>query len=203
MDGLVPVLLLGVFIGVGVCWRSWLHRRRFGGSGIVLFQSGRWDQHLREASLLVLGALLVAQAIAALVAPSALEAMRVLPSDDTTWWLGVTLMLAGTALMVVAQLDMGASWRFGLDESARPGLVVVGLYRICRNPIYVAVFTTMAGYALLLPTWLSWALLLSTIVGVRRQVFVEEAYLLRTYGDAYATYAHRVGRFVPTLGRLS
>ena len=118
MSGIASLLLLAVFIGIGCGWRSWLHRRRFGGSGIVLFQSGRWDQHLREASLLGLGAVLVAQAVAALVAPSALEAMRLLTSDDTTWWLGVSLMLAGTALMVVAQLDMGASWRFGLDESA-------------------------------------------------------------------------------------
>jgi protein-S-isoprenylcysteine O-methyltransferase Ste14 len=32
---------------------------------------------------------------------------------------------------------------------------------------------------------------------------VEEPYLLRTHGEAYAAYAARVGRFVPGLGRLA
>ena len=203
MNGLTPLLLLAMFIGVGFGWRSWLHRRRFGGSGVVLFRSGRRSQHLREASLLLLVVVLIAQAVAVLVAPSLVEAMRVFPSTDAMWWIGMALMLAATALMVIAQLDMGASWRVGLDEGARPGLVVGGLYRVCRNPIYVALFTALTGYALLLPTWLSWGLVASTIVGVRRQVVVEEAYLLRAYGAAYTAYAHRVGRFIPTLGRLS
>jgi protein-S-isoprenylcysteine O-methyltransferase Ste14 len=32
---------------------------------------------------------------------------------------------------------------------------------------------------------------------------VEEPYLLSVHGDAYATYAARVGRFVPGVGRLA
>ena len=32
---------------------------------------------------------------------------------------------------------------------------------------------------------------------------VEEPHLLRTHGDEYASYAARVGRFVPGVGRLS
>ena len=31
---------------------------------------------------------------------------------------------------------------------------------------------------------------------------VEEPYLLRTHGDAYAQYARSVGRFIPRVGRL-
>jgi protein-S-isoprenylcysteine O-methyltransferase Ste14 len=33
-------------------------------------------------------------------------------------------------------------------------------------------------------------------------VLTEEAYLIRTYGDAYRAYARQVGRFVPGLGTL-
>jgi len=32
---------------------------------------------------------------------------------------------------------------------------------------------------------------------------VEEPYLLRTHGPAYARYAQRVGRFLPGLGTLA
>jgi protein-S-isoprenylcysteine O-methyltransferase Ste14 len=31
---------------------------------------------------------------------------------------------------------------------------------------------------------------------------LEEAYLMRTYGDAYSEYARQVGRFMPGIGKL-
>jgi protein-S-isoprenylcysteine O-methyltransferase Ste14 len=37
---------------------------------------------------------------------------------------------------------------------------------------------------------------------MRLQIAAEEAYLLRTYGDAYRGYAGRVGRLLPWIGRL-
>ena len=61
---------------------------------------------------------------------------------------------------------------------------------------------TLAGYALLIPTPLSLVVFAGAFVGIRRQVFAEEAYLIRTYGDAFRAYASRVGRFLPGIGRL-
>jgi protein-S-isoprenylcysteine O-methyltransferase Ste14 len=40
-------------------------------------------------------------------------------------------------------------------------------------------------------------------IGIRQQIMLEEAYLTRTYGDAYRDYARRVGRFVPGIGKLT
>jgi protein-S-isoprenylcysteine O-methyltransferase Ste14 len=37
---------------------------------------------------------------------------------------------------------------------------------------------------------------------VRGQVIEEEAYLLRTYGEEYRSFARRVGRFLPGVGAL-
>jgi protein-S-isoprenylcysteine O-methyltransferase Ste14 len=53
-----------------------------------------------------------------------------------------------------------------------------------------------------MPTWLSLLQLVLAAIGIHLQVRAEEAWLLRTYGDAWRTYAARVGRFVPGLGRL-
>jgi protein-S-isoprenylcysteine O-methyltransferase Ste14 len=61
---------------------------------------------------------------------------------------------------------------------------------------------TIAGYALLIPTPLSLAMLVGAFIGIRRQVLAEEEYLIRTYGDAFRAYARRVGRFLPGIGRL-
>ncbi len=178
--------------------------RRYGISGVLLFRSGRPGQTLRDGLLVALFVLLLGQAILAAGWPQTLAPLHEGDAAATTLRrvVGAVLLFGGIALLVMAQLHLGASWRIGIEEGAAPGLVTSGLYRLTRNPIYLALLIVVAGYALLLPTTLSLVLLLGTWVGVRRQVAVEEAYLLRTYGAAYRSYAGSVGRFLPGIGRL-
>src|SRR3989442_12529051 len=95
----------------------------------------------------------------------------------------MAVLLGGVALLVVAQLQLGASWRIGIEEGARPGLATSGVYRFCRNPIFFAILIVLTGYTPLLPTRLSLILLVSPFVGMRLQVLTEEAYLSNAYGD--------------------
>lgn len=188
----LPAIYVLIFVGVGFGWRSWLQWRRFGSTGVVLFRSGRGIQHLREAAFVAVVTLLAVESIRAGLAPA-----RTADVGPAAFALGCLLAGSGLALMLRAQLEMGASWRIGVDERSRPGLVVHGLYRWTRNPIYLAMFLALAGLVLLLPSWLTLLALVGTILGVRQQVREEEAYLLRTYGDEYRAYAARVARFVP------
>jgi len=200
----LPLIAALVFYGLGFGWRTWVQLRRYGSSGIVLFRSGRPGQHLREALFVVLAVALLAEAALAAVAPRRLPGL--VPLAPATAAVlratGTVMVLGATALMLAAQLDLGASWRVGIDEGARPGLVTGGLYRYSRNPIYVAMLTALLGFALLLPSWISLGLLIGAELGIRRHVRDEEAYLARTYGEEYRRYAARVGRFVPGVGRL-
>ena len=200
----LPLIAVLAFYGLGFGWRTWVQLRRYGSSGIVLFRSGRLGQHLREALFVVLAVALLAEAALAAVAPRRLPGL--VPLAPATAAVlratGTVMVLGATALMLAAQLDLGASWRVGIDEGARPGLVTGGLYRYSRNPIYVAMLTALLGFALLLPSWISLGLLIGAGLGIRRHVRDEEAYLARTYGEEYRRYAARVGRFVPGVGRL-
>ncbi len=200
----LPLIAVLAFYGLGFGWRAWVQLRRYGSSGIVLFRSGRPGQHLREALFVVLAVALLAEAALAAVAPRRLPGLVPLApaSAAVLRATGTVMVLGATALMLAAQLDLGASWRVGIDEGARPGLVTGGLYRYSRNPIYVAMLTALLGFALLLPSWISLGLLVGAGLGIRRHVRDEEAYLARTYGEEYRRYAARVGRFVPGVGRL-
>lgn len=198
----VPAIFLALFVGVGFGWRIWLQWRRFGHSGLALFRSGRLAQHLRETSLFAVALLLGFQVVAAGAAPDRVARLAPLAAfGGFGYGLGYLLAFGGLALMVRAQLEMGASWRIGVDERSRPGLVTHGLYARTRNPIYLAMFLAFAGLVLLLPTWTTFGALIGALLAVRQQVREEEAYLLRTYGDEFRRYAARVGRFVPGLGR--
>ena len=115
--------------------------------------------------------------------------------------LGAELVFGGTAFMAIAQLRLVVY--IGIQESASPGLVTGGMYQFCRNPIFLGMFITLIGLALLMPTWISAAVLIGSLVCVRSQVLEEEVYLSVTYRDAYRRYASRVGRFIPGLGILN
>ena len=198
--------LIGVvgFLGIVCCWRPWLQSRRYGNSGILFFRSGHWRQNLRDAFGVVFAVCLVGQAIAAAGWPASLSPIRVISLPEAMIWrvTGAVLLFGGLALLIIAQLHLGASWRIGFDEGTSPGLVTSGFYRFCRNPIFLAILITVTGYTVLLPTRLSLALLLGAFIGIRQQILAEEAHLLRTYGERYLEYARRAGRFLPGIGRL-
>ena len=63
--------------------------------------------------------------------------------------------------------------------------------------------TASIGLALMVPSVVSLASVATLIASLELQTrVVEEPYLLKAHGDAYAGYAARVGRFVPMLGHL-
>jgi protein-S-isoprenylcysteine O-methyltransferase Ste14 len=198
----IPAAAVLAFVIAGCVWRPWLQSRRYGGSGLFLFTSTSRAQRVRDGMALLLPLALLVQAVAAATSPDAVRQLDGPFPPPLLRAIGIILLAAGIVLLVAATLNLGASWRVGIEESARPGLVTTGLYVYTRNPIFLAMLVTLVGYALMLPTRLSLVLLLAGYAGIRAQISAEEAYLSRAYGDAYRAYARRVGRLVPGLGRM-
>jgi len=99
---------------------------------------------------------------------------------------------------------MGDSWRIGVDPEESTALVTGGAFAIVRNPIFAAMLPAAVGLALMVPSALALIGAVALVIAVELQVrVVEEPYLLATHGDDYGNYARRVGRFVPSVGRLS
>ena len=118
-------------------------------------------------------------------------------------WLGLGLAAAGIVLTLIAQLQMGASWRIGVDDSERTDLVTAGVFAWVRNPIFSAMLLASFGLALAVPTALALVLPLLLLLALELQVrLVEEPYLERTHGARYRAWATRTGRFLPRRGRF-
>jgi protein-S-isoprenylcysteine O-methyltransferase Ste14 len=110
-------------------------------------------------------------------------------------------MITGLVGTLLAQVDLGKSWRIGVDPSERTDLVTDGAFGVVRNPIFSAMATFAIGAALALGTKTAWLAGIAMIGAVEAQVrLVEEPYLSGLHGDSYAAYRERVGRFVPGLG---
>ena len=115
---------------------------------------------------------------------------------------GLGIGLIGMAVTVVAQFQMGASWRIGVDESETTDLVTHGLYAWIRNPIYTGIMLFGIGLLVLLPTVYLVPLLVAGYLSIDLHVRkIEEPHLRRQHGDAYAQYVEATGRYLPKLTR--
>jgi protein-S-isoprenylcysteine O-methyltransferase Ste14 len=114
---------------------------------------------------------------------------------------GLVLAIAGIVATYGSQLAMGPSWRVGVRDSEQTALITSGPFRFVRNPIFAFTLTACSGVVLLLPNVVTIGSLILLFIAIELQVrAVEEPYLIRTHGDAYAQYAARVGRFLPGIG---
>lgn len=199
----VPALALIaylVFAAVAFGWRTWLQVRRTGDTGFRGFSKS--DVAKTASLLFVLGLL------AAPLAPLAVLLGRAEPAGGALAGpavriAGFAAFALGFALTVAAQVQMGASWRIGVQEGERTDLVRRGVFAWVRNPIFTGMLLALVGMLLLVPGLFSLAALVCTFAGLELQVReVEEPHLRRTHGPAYLAYAGRVGRFVPGVGRL-
>ena len=115
---------------------------------------------------------------------------------------GIALAMIGIAATVYAQVDMGDSWRIGVDPRETTTLVRTGVFGWVRNPIFTAMLTFGLGIALVTPNIVAIVGFVLLVASIELQVrVVEEPYLLTVHDDAYRDYLATVGRFVPGVGR--
>ena len=111
--------------------------------------------------------------------------------------LGLVPLAAGFVALLWCVRDFYVSGKGTLAPWAPPRkLVVVGLYRYTRNPMYVAVTLILLGWAW---SFRSLGLLVyAAVIAIAfhlRIVLGEEPWLARTYGDEWRQYASRVPRW--------
>jgi len=119
--------------------------------------------------------------------------------DQPLRYAGLALMAIGAAGLLWCIWDFFASGRGTISPIDPPKhLVVRGLYRYVRNPMYVAVVTMLLGEAVF---FMSKSVLIeAAIFFVLANLFVmlyEEPTLRRKFGDSYANYTQTVGRWIP------
>lgn len=116
--------------------------------------------------------------------------------------LGAVLLITGTAGLLWCVRDFYVRGKGTLAPWSPQDLVVVGLYRYSRNPMYVCVVLILLGWAAASAT--ARLLLYGAVIAVAFQLRVvhgEEPWLARTHGAAWQAYAARVPRWFGFRGR--
>ena len=126
-----------------------------------------------------------------LTTPSALHAEQTI--------LALAVIVLGIALLAACIFEFARSGRGTLSPVDPPRhLVVRGLYRYVRNPMYLSVTTILLGEVLLARSpalaayWAVWFAAANLFV-----IAYEEPALRQKFGSSYDEYARRVGRWMP------
>jgi len=114
-------------------------------------------------------------------------------------FLGVVLVVAGWTILLWCTVEFVRRGRGTPSPNRAPTkLVVSGLFRFVRNPMYVGVVTAIEGVALAMHSWET--ALYGLVVAIAfhlRVLFYEEPRLTREFGDEFVAYRARVPRWIP------
>ena len=155
---------------------------------------------------------LIGSAVFLVLAPGTVAAY--LPWTMTRWeiqpaLLGIgALRIAGALVLMLGLLGLLDSFRrFAVQGLGTPApvfptrtLVVTGLYRFVRNPMYCGVVAAILGQALLFGS--AKLILYAAVVWLAFQLFIlsyEEPRLRATYGARYEEFRANVPRWIPRL----
>lgn len=105
-------------------------------------------------------------------------------------------MSSALILVVIAQSQMGTSWRIGIDTNQKTKLITNGIFSISRNPIFIGIIFSALGYFLVLPNAITLAILVLDIALIQVQVALEEKHLNGIHGDDYKKYCDNVRRWL-------
>lgn len=200
MENLLKYFLpayLAVYFFTAFFWHSFVVWKRTGVNPLVFKGSDSAHDLIGRVFKL-----LFAAAVAAVVMYSTSERLyqylTPIPWLEHPWLqtAGVVLLLASLAWTVVAQAQMGESWRIGIDEEQRTPLVRKGVFGLSGNPIFLGMMLTLLGLFLVIPNAVTLLVLCLGVVLIQIQVRLEEEFLSGMHGEAYAEYRRDVRRWL-------
>ena len=128
---------------------------------------------------------------------------RLFPTADyaapVLWYVAMALLLFGFAILTNAVLSFVRQKTTvnPLEPQKAERLVITGLYRFTRNPMYLGLAAILVGFALILQNVLALlGPLLFLISMTLLQIIPEERALSKIFGDEYHEYKERVRRWI-------
>ena len=104
------------------------------------------------------------------------------------FWSGAALYAFGLLLLLLSVIGFAAPSESGVRHK--------GVYRISRNPMYVAYFICFAGMALLTQSGLLFGILMIFQISAHWIVLAEERWCIQNFGEEYRQYMKKVRRYI-------
>ena len=185
------------FFGFAFLWRSWRTWKITGLNPYTLMKNPGVEQvtnrYFRLLPFLSLGVMVVY-----LLPPSYYALLGPLYWLESTplQFVGIAFMCVALVLIIIAQAQMGTSWRIGVDYENETAFVQHGLFRYSRNPIFLGIMLSVSGYLLVLPNSVTLVIVMLDLALIQVQIRLEEDHLAAQHGEDYARYCSTVRRWM-------
>ena len=151
----------------------------------------------RRKSFVATGSMLAFFAAIYLLIRFRVGAFEIPAIDHPAAIVGLVLLLLGTAVNLMGRLALGRNWGNQVIIYEDHKLVMGGVYRVVRHPLYAGLIWMFAGASLMFQNWLALA---ATVVIFLPAMFyrakLEENFLVAQF-PGYAEYRNHVGMFFP------
>ena len=151
----LPLYLLAYFIAA-FFWRSYEVWKKTGVNPVIFKGSDNAHDFIGRVFKLLFG-VVIATVVVYSFFPTAYQYALPIPWLEWTWVrsTGVILLILSLVWTVVAQAQMGESWRIGIDSEHKTHFVQNGVFSISRNPIFLGMMLTLLGLFLAIPNALT------------------------------------------------
>ena len=131
-----------------------------------------------------------------------LPRIKLFESSIYTWIAGLLIGLSGLVIMIICikRYFMSLSGLLSLvKESNEQTLIISGIHKYLRHPLYLGTFGFIWGAFLCYPYWS--LLIANTIITIYTLIAIkfEEDKLVAEYGNSYIQYQQRVPKLIPSL----
>ena len=111
-------------------------------------------------------------------------------------WIGWGLLILSLILVWLAQSNMRASWRIGIDRKNKTELITKGFFSISRNPIFLGIMIANVGLLLVIPNAFTLLIVSLSTISINTQIRLEEEFLAKEFGNEYEQYKNKVNRWI-------
>jgi len=111
-------------------------------------------------------------------------------------FVGIIIGIVGVVLFGIAVHTMKDSWRAGIPKSDKTDLVTTGVFRISRNPAFLAFDLVYLGILLMFFNWILLLFTVFSMIMLHLQIKQEEKFLNETFGKTYQKYKQQTRRYV-------
>lgn len=110
-------------------------------------------------------------------------------TSDPNWRdIGLAIYGLGTALCVVSTFDFA--------KPSESGINLNGIYRVSRNPMYIAYFIYFLGCVVLTQSFILLVILLVFQISAHWIIRSEERWCIKKFGEEYMNYMNKVRRYL-------
>lgn len=116
------------------------------------------------------------------------QALLKIKTDSNLFYIGLVIYSLGIILYTVAVVNY-----------AKPkinGINLNGLYRVSRNPMYIAYFIIFLGCVLLTDSFILLGILIGFQVSAHWIILSEERWCISKFGEEYINYMNKVRRYI-------